>query len=256
MALLVREVNAAGYRSLRAIRFPVARLTVVVGANGVGKTNLYRALQLLQAAASGTLAREIAGEGGMAAAMWAGARRDKGPPRIALSVAFAADGDDPSDAAGPAYSYEVAIGFRTPTGAAFAEEPQVKEETLTFHAPRRRMKMLERRGPSVTARDRADQLVEVDTDLMASETALGSLEDPARFPTSTSSVAPCSTGASIMGCAPIPTRRCGGRAWRWRRRPWPRTAPTSPRCSRRSPISARTRRRSTGRSRTPSRAPG
>jgi predicted ATPase len=40
-------LRAAGYRSLRAIRFPVGRLTVFVGANGVGKTNLYRALQLL-----------------------------------------------------------------------------------------------------------------------------------------------------------------------------------------------------------------
>jgi predicted ATPase len=45
----IREINVVGYRSLRAIRFPVGALTVFVGANGVGKTNLYRALQLLQA---------------------------------------------------------------------------------------------------------------------------------------------------------------------------------------------------------------
>ena len=38
------EIAAAGYRSLRAIRFPLRRLSVFVGANGVGKTNLYRAL--------------------------------------------------------------------------------------------------------------------------------------------------------------------------------------------------------------------
>ena len=49
----IREVGIAGYRSLRAIRFPVGGLTVFVGANGVGKTNLYRALQLLQASAAG-----------------------------------------------------------------------------------------------------------------------------------------------------------------------------------------------------------
>src|SRR5882757_1636534 len=97
------EVSAAGYRSLRAIRFPVGGLTVFVGANGVGKTNLYRALQLLQAAAAGTLAREIAGEGGMGAAIWAGPRRDKGPPRIVLAASFA-----PADG-GPSYSYEVEI---------------------------------------------------------------------------------------------------------------------------------------------------
>ena len=61
----IGEISIIGYRSLRAIRFPVGGLTVFVGANGVGKTNLYRALQLLQAAAAGTLARELASEGGM-----------------------------------------------------------------------------------------------------------------------------------------------------------------------------------------------
>ena len=64
MALMLRDVRIAGYRSLRSIHFPVGRLSVFVGANGVGKTNLYRALELLQAAASGTLAHALAAEGG------------------------------------------------------------------------------------------------------------------------------------------------------------------------------------------------
>lgn len=38
---------------------------MLVGANGVGKTNLYRSLELLHAAAKGTLAEEIAREGGL-----------------------------------------------------------------------------------------------------------------------------------------------------------------------------------------------
>lgn len=64
--MIVREIHAANYRSLHSIRFPTGRLTVFVGANGVGKTNLYRALQLLQASAAGTLAQELAGEASMA----------------------------------------------------------------------------------------------------------------------------------------------------------------------------------------------
>src|ERR671918_2108962 len=76
------EVGISGYRSLRAIRFPVGRLTVFVGANGVGKTNLYRALQLLQASAAGTLSRELASEGGMESALWAGKRAGNKPARI------------------------------------------------------------------------------------------------------------------------------------------------------------------------------
>src|SRR5579863_3233304 len=88
MPLMVREIRAQGYRSLRAIRFPLGRLSVFVGANGAGKTNLYRALQLLQASAAGTLSRELAAEGGMASAVWAGDRRAKQPIRITLGVSF------------------------------------------------------------------------------------------------------------------------------------------------------------------------
>src|SRR5215212_5308788 len=110
------EVSAAGYRSLRAIRFPVGGLTVFVGANGVGKTNLYRALQLLQASAAGTLAREIASEGGMDSVMWAGKRQGNKPVRINLHVGLAPDTDragqlslDDDAEADVAYSYAIEV---------------------------------------------------------------------------------------------------------------------------------------------------
>ena len=110
--LFVREVYASGYRSLRAIRFPVNRLTVFVGPNGAGKTNLYRALQLLQAAAAGNLGETLAAEGGMAAAMWAGARNAKRPVQIRLAVEFA----DTSDPETTLYSYEAIAGFQKGRG--------------------------------------------------------------------------------------------------------------------------------------------
>ena len=49
------DIAIAGYRSVRSIRFPLRRLTVLVGDNGVGKTNLYRSLELVHAAATGEL---------------------------------------------------------------------------------------------------------------------------------------------------------------------------------------------------------
>ena len=99
------EFHAADYRSLRKIRFPVGRLGVFVGANGVGKTNLYRALQLLQAAAAGTLSRELAAEGGMESALWAGERPRHEPVRMTFGAGFAA-----VPTATPDYAYEVAAG--------------------------------------------------------------------------------------------------------------------------------------------------
>jgi len=174
---MVREVHAAGYRSLRAIRFPVDRLTVFLGANGVGKTNLYRALQLIQAAAAGTLSYELAGEGGMDSAYWAGERRPKDPVRITLGAEFS-----PTAGGARSYGYEVAVGLRHPTAAALPFEPLVKEETLTFHHAGRAIKLLERHGPQVAARDEAGKRVEIETELLASETALASLQDPVGFP--------------------------------------------------------------------------
>jgi predicted ATPase len=184
MPFFVQEVHATGYRSLKAIRFPVGRLSVFVGANGVGKTNLYRALQLLQASASGTLSQELAAEGGMDSALWAGGRKAKEPARITLMAGFApapaspgAECDEPI-----AYSYQVSIGLGGESAAAFAQEPQIKEESLIFHHGSRPVKLLERRGPLVAARQENGVRVELGADLMASETALGSIAEPARFP--------------------------------------------------------------------------
>ena len=128
MALMVREVHAAGYRSLRSIHFPFDRLTVFVGANGVGKTNLYRALQLIQASAAGTLSRELAAEGGMESALRAGKRSGGQQARITVGADFA-----PYAGGERAYGYEASVGLgaprpgdgdrRVPASAAFLYEP-------------------------------------------------------------------------------------------------------------------------------------
>ena len=184
----IREVGIFGYRSLRAIRFPVGGLTVFVGANGVGKTNLYRALQLLQASAAGTLAREIASEGGMESALWAGKRANNKPARIKLQVGLGSNADrsgqsnfDYDVEVGVVHSYEVDIGIRQPTAAAFALEPQVKEEALVFHGDKRPLTVLDRKGPRATAIDDQGRKHALGTELLASETALAALRDPGRF---------------------------------------------------------------------------
>src|ERR1700733_4921284 len=118
MSLLVSQVRADGYSSLRAIQFPLGRPTVFVGANGAGKTNLYRALQLLQASAAGNLSLELAAEGGMESALWAGQRKKHEPVHISLMARFAppADGGETSDGA---FSYRVTVGLSSKDAAAF-----------------------------------------------------------------------------------------------------------------------------------------
>jgi predicted ATPase len=181
------EVSATGYRSLRGISFPAGALTVFVGANGVGKTNLYRALQLLQAAAAGTLARELASEGGMQSAVWAGRRTPGKPVRIKLAVGFGGDRGATGKSgyaveAGLVQQYEIEAGVRMPTAAAFLLEPQVKEERLTWYDGRRAVALLERKGPSAYIRNENGRREPLGMNLLASETALGVIQDPGRCP--------------------------------------------------------------------------
>jgi predicted ATPase len=176
--VIVREIHAAHYRSLRSIRFPTGRLTVFVGANGVGKTNLYRALQLLQAAAKGTLAHELALEGSMQSALWAGRRRVGEPARIKLAAGFG----EPAPA-GVIYAYEVEIGVPPPAPrTSFPLEPDLKAEQLVFHHQGRVHKLLERKGGVLRARDGEGRRHEISHDLLASETALGAIDEPQHFP--------------------------------------------------------------------------
>jgi predicted ATPase len=189
MALRIKEIALAGYRSLHSIRFPVDQLTVFVGANGVGKTNLYRALQLVQSAAAGSLARELASEGGMESALWAGKRAANKPARIKLQVGIGTDREDRngrhqfdySVELGVVYSYEIEVGIRAPSTAAFPLEPQVKEERLVDRGGRRPITLLERRGPHATAIDNEGHKQTIEPPLLPTETALGSLQDPGRF---------------------------------------------------------------------------
>ncbi len=177
MTLPVSDFSASGYRSLRQISYPVSNLDVFVGANGVGKSNLYRALELLRAAAANRLGIELAGEG-MAAAFWAGPRDPSKPARMCFSVALSVPGRP-----GVGYRYEVEVGFppreASPT---FETEPQIKTEHLAYLSSGRPVRLLDRKGPSVMARDEEGRPQEVDIDLLASETVLGRLEDPGKYP--------------------------------------------------------------------------
>lgn len=168
------DLSIAGYRSIRFIRFPLRRLTVLVGGNGVGKTNLYRALELVHAAATGELALAIAREGGLASVMWAGTRRTTEPPRLKFEVGL--DTILPTDteaAYQPRYAVEVGFGDSR-YEAVFSEEPQIKAESLILPG-RRSITLLERKGPAAWFRDENGRMRQLEQPLLASETALSSL---------------------------------------------------------------------------------
>lgn len=148
-----------------------------IGENGVGKSNLYRALQLVQAAVTGSLAYEIAAEGGMASALWSGPRRIEKNFRIKLDVEVL------DEERAVTFRYGVEAGLRPPKAAAgFAFEPQIKEEVLSVEGGARPVTMMKRTGPGVMVRGARGRMEEYPQPAMTSETAIAMLGDAGNYP--------------------------------------------------------------------------
>ncbi|KQQ39209.1 ATPase [Methylobacterium sp. Leaf125] len=175
--LAVRDVAVSGYRSLHAIRFPLGSLSVFIGANGVGKTNLYRVLEYLQSAATDTLIRNLVAEGSLDSVSWAGARKVHESARIRWSVELA------DNVSGLAYDYAVEVGCKPPVAAAgFPLEPELKTERLRLISARRPATLLHRDGPGGFLRDGEGRKRSLGGDLLPSETVLGTVQDGGSYP--------------------------------------------------------------------------
>src|SRR5712692_7582298 len=139
--MAVQELWVEGYRSIRALRLPLTTVTVVVGPNGSGKTNLYRALRLLSSAAEGTLARSLAQEGGLPSVLWAGPRKKSASARFTTGVQLGK------------LAYELICGPIPEPGTPFELDPDVKEETVWAIDRRKRYIVAHRAAGSAQLRD-------------------------------------------------------------------------------------------------------
>ena len=167
--MAVHELWVEGYRSIRALRLPLAPVTVVVGPNGSGKTNLYRALRLLSAAAEGTMARSLADEGGLPSVLWAGARKNKAPARFTVGVAV------------EELAYELSCGPMPPPQGPFELDPDVKEETVWAVEGNKRHVVAQRNAGTAFLRDAEGRRTTFPFDLWNGESFLSQLSEPPRF---------------------------------------------------------------------------
>ena len=85
LELVIFTIAIQGYRSLRELVLPLGQLTVITGANGSGKSSVYRSLRLLADAAQNAVIASLAREGGLSSTFWAG------PETIARSAAIGMD---------------------------------------------------------------------------------------------------------------------------------------------------------------------
>jgi predicted ATPase len=153
---MITRLAISGYRSLRDIRVTLGALNVVTGANGSGKSSLYRALKLLADIAQGRIIQSLAAEGGLQSTLWAGpeafsramkagAQPVQGLVRknpISLKLGFS--GED--------YGYAIDLGL--PRDSIFSNDPAIKVESLwTGERLGRANEFAIRKGPYVRIRD-------------------------------------------------------------------------------------------------------
>ena len=188
---MIETLAISGYRSLREIVLPLGQLNLVTGANGTGKSSLYRALRLLADAALNAVVGSLAREGGLGSTLWAGpetiARSVRqgehpvqGTPRqhaVSLKLGFAAE----------PFSYCIDLGYPPPAQIAFPLDPAIKRECIWHGAVYRRAAVLVDRNnrivqltPGKTAKH--DEPLLLTKELASTDSRLASIADPERAP--------------------------------------------------------------------------
>lgn len=172
---MITTLAVENYRSLRKLIVPLDRLNVVTGANGTGKSSLYRALRLLADSARGGAVSALAREGGLPSALWAGPSKAEA---TGLRLGFAGD----------EFGYAVDFGYPIPTSGSgavpsmFNLDPEIKRE-CTWAGPVLRPAALlcDRAGPAVRTRT-ADGGWHRTQGIRPYDSMLGELADPQLAP--------------------------------------------------------------------------
>ncbi|HSX62425.1 MAG TPA: AAA family ATPase [Tahibacter sp.] len=183
---MLHTFAVANYRSLRDLKLKLEPLTLVTGANGSGKSNLYRALRLLQVAANGRLAEAIANEGGIPSLQWAGpadtrSQRKRGVAiqgtrrHEALRITFGFASDD--------VAYRIELGLPPGGESRFNLDPEVKAEYVWQAPPQRKGNTwLEREGAATQLRGADGNWQRLGFRVDAARSVLSELAEPQRFP--------------------------------------------------------------------------
>lgn len=164
------DVTISNYRSIRQLSIPIHPLSVFVGENGVGKSNLYKSLSLLRDAATGRITRTIAEDGGLKSVCWSGPRKRGEDGRLRLSARF------------DRLRYSIELGFPGPVEAAFSGEPMIKAESIEMTQGKRAVQLMERKNSLVSVRGESGAWSSHKDAVLPSETALAGFSDGKQCP--------------------------------------------------------------------------
>ena len=188
--LMIRTVAVQGYRSLRDLTLPLGQLSVITGANGSGKSSVYRSLRLLADTAQNAVVASLAREGGLPSTFWAG------PETIARGVRQGTYAVEPLAKRKVAslklgfgsdiYGYSIDLGYPPPPPPAtmFGLDPHVKRECI-WHGSvyRKASALVDRRNDFVWLATTLDEEpVMLTQHLSDTDSMLASIADPQRAP--------------------------------------------------------------------------
>jgi predicted ATPase len=183
---MLSTIAVANYRSLRDLRLPMGRITVVIGQNGTGKSNLYRALRLLADCAAGRVIGSLAREGGLPSVLWAGPEQIAGSVRSGQHPVQGTTRSGPVNVqlgfAGEHFSYLIDLGIPTrDQRSAFNLDPEIKREVVWSGSVLRPGSMLVRRSHALVEL-REDGWQPYERRLRPYESMLTEVVEPSRAP--------------------------------------------------------------------------
>ena len=132
---MLRTLAISNYRSIRDLVLPLTQLNVVIGANGVGKSNPYKALRTLAETATGSSVETLSREGGLASVLWAGPehfpRRSNGGLRNSRRTSQIRGSPAFWIRERTSFGYAIDYGLPQPVpGSMFTREPKINREVI------------------------------------------------------------------------------------------------------------------------------
>jgi predicted ATPase len=131
---MITRLAISGYRSLRDVRITLGPINVVTGANGSGKSSLYRALKLLADIAQGRIIHSLAAEGGLESTLWAGPEASSRTTKAGTAPVQKLVRKSPVSLklgfSGKDYGYAIDLGLPLPDSRSkFSSDPEIKIES-------------------------------------------------------------------------------------------------------------------------------
>lgn len=156
---MITRLAISGYRSLRDVTLALEPLNIVTGANGSGKSSLYRALRLLADVALGRVVSSLAAEGGLSSTLWAGPEKFSHAMKSGTQPVQGTRRSQPVSLklgfGSPDYGYAIDLGLSPPSASRFALDPEIKIEAVwTGEILGRANLFAERRGPRTRLRSK------------------------------------------------------------------------------------------------------